>query len=140
MTAHGDDKNAPATHAAGTHDAGKPDAGKSDSGQHDSVQVSHDGQVVATASITGAATSVEPATVTLTARHGDVPPGTRGELVDQAMDHPSVQGSDNVHVVVPLGDTESISRLRERTTNLNARAAGSSSVIDADVTHPDSQS
>jgi len=39
-------------------------------------------------------------------------------------------------VVVPLGDTESISRLQERTSNVTARAAGASSVIEADVVHP----
>ena len=53
------------------------------------------------------------------------------------LDHPDVQASDNVHVVVPIGDGESITRLQDRTTNFSARAAGASSVIDAEVTHPD---
>ena len=72
----------------------------------------------------------------LTARHGEAPPEARSELVDQVMDHPGVRSSDNVHVVVPIGDGESITRLQEHTTNFTARAAGASSVIDADVAEP----
>lgn len=100
---------------------------------HDSVEIRHDGQVVAAATVSSTAAPEDPARVALTARRDVVPPGTRGELVDQVMDHPGVRSSDNVHVVVPLGDTESISRLQERTTNLNARVAGASSVIEAEV-------
>lgn len=102
----------------------------------DSVEVRHEGRVVAAADVT---TPPEPhgtASVALTARHGEAPPAARSELVDQVMDHPGVRQSDSVHVVVPIGDGESITRLQDHTTNFTARAAGASSVIEAEVAHP----
>lgn len=102
----------------------------------DSVDVRREGRVVASADVT---TTPEPhgtASVALTARHGEAPPHARSELVDQVMDHPGVRGSDNVHVVVPIGDSESIAALQEQTDNFTARAAGASSIIDADVPQP----
>lgn len=102
----------------------------------ETVQVRHDGQVAAA----DISTSTGPggvASVALRAPH-DLSPETRGALVDRVMEHPAVQDSDTVHVVVPLGDGASISRLQEHTTNPTARRAGASSVIDAEVAHPDS--
>jgi hypothetical protein len=101
---------------------------------NETVKVSHDGQVCA-ADISTPAEPDGVASVGLRAPH-DVSPEARGELVDRVMEHPAVQGSDKVRVVVPLGDSESISRLHEHTTNVTARAAGASSVIEADVAHP----
>lgn len=104
--------------------------------KNDSVEVHREGRVVAAAAVT---TSPEPhgtASVSLSARHGEAPPHARSELVDRVLDHPGVQRSDNVRVVVPIGDAESITRLQERTTNFNARAAGASSVIEAEVARP----
>ena len=115
---------------------GAPPDDQSARAKQDSVEVRHEGRVVAKAAVT---TPPEPhgtASVALTARRGEAPPEARSELVDQVMDHPGVRSSDTVHVVVPLGDGESITRLQEHTTNFNARAAGASSVIDADVAEP----
>ena len=113
--------------AQGKHDA---------RAKKDSVKVQREGKVVATAEVV---TPPEPhgtASVSLTARHGEAPHTARAELVDQVMDHPGVRESHKVHVVVPLGDGESITRLQEHTTNFTARAAGASSVIDAEVPRP----
>ena len=101
----------------------------------ESVEVRHDGHVVATAKVSAS----EPhgtATVALSTPHDPVPAGARSELVDQVMERPGVRNSETVRVVVPLGDSESISRLQEHTTNVNARAAGASSVIEAEVARP----
>ncbi len=101
---------------------------------NETVKVRHEGQLVAA----DISTSTEPdavASIALRAPH-DVSPEAREELVDQVMEHPAVQGSDSVHVVVPIGDSASISRLHEHTSNVNARAAGASSIIEADVAHP----
>lgn len=73
------------------------------------------------------------ATVAFRSRPGDVAPEARRELVDKVLAQPEVQGSDAVHVVLPLGDGATIGRLHERTTNVDARAAGASTVIDAEV-------
>ena len=102
----------------------------------DSVEVRHEGRVVAEADVTATLEPHGTASVAMSARHGDAPPQARSDLVDQVMDHPGVRSSDNVHVVVPIGDGESITRLQEHTTNFTARAAGASSVIDADVAEP----
>ena len=109
---------------------GRPDG--SNAPTNETVKVRHDGQVAA-ADISTRSDGV--ASVALRAPH-DLPAEGRGELVDKVMQHPAVQGSDSVHVVVPIGDAASISRLHEHTTNANAHAAGASSVIEADVTHP----
>lgn len=101
--------------------------------KRDSVDVRREGRVVASADVTTPSEPHGTASVALIARHGEAPPHARSELVDQVMDHPGVRGSDNVHVVVPIGDGESIGRLQEQTNNFTARAAGASSIIDAEV-------
>jgi hypothetical protein len=100
----------------------------------ETVKVTHDDHVCA-ADISSPRDGV--ASVGLRAPH-DVSPEARSELVDRVMQHPTVQGSDTVHVVVPLGDSASISRLQEHTTNVSAHAAGASSIIEAEVPHPGS--
>lgn len=101
---------------------------------NETVRVRHDGQVAA-ADISTSARSDGTASVALRGAH-DLPPGARSELVDRVMEHPTVRSSDKVRVVVPLGDSESISRLQEHTTNADAHAAGASSVIEAEVAAP----
>jgi len=115
--------------------SGLPDAASPPTGATtETVEVKHDGRVAA-ADISTTSRTDGVASVALHAPH-DVSPESRGELVDKVMEHPSVQGSDTVHVVVPIGDSASISRLHEHTTNVNAHAAGASSIIDAEVAHP----
>lgn len=109
--------------------------GPSRSPKRESVKVSREGHVVAAAEISSPPAPEDPTTVALSAVRDMAPPGARSELVDQVLDHPDVRDSDSVRVVVPLGDSESIGRLQERTTNTTARAAGASSVIEADVVH-----
>lgn len=113
------------------------DANRPPATEDSRVEVRHDGHVVAAADIKSSPEPHGTATVSLRAHHDQAPPEARGELVDQVLDQPGVSNSDKVHVVLPLGDSASISRLRERTTNVNARAAGASSVIEAEVPQPD---
>jgi hypothetical protein len=61
------------------------------------------------------------------------PPGYRGRLVDAVMDLPEVQASDRVEAAVPYGDAESLERLRERTYDARTRAAGATTLLDANV-------
>jgi hypothetical protein len=115
--------------------SGLPPAASPQTGSRDeTVEVRHDGHVAA-ADISTSNPADGVASVALRAPH-DVSPECRDELVDRVMEHPAVQASDTVHVVVPVGDSASISRLQEHTTNATARAAGASSIIDAEVTHP----
>ena len=61
------------------------------------------------------------------------PPGTRATLVDAVMDLPEVQASDRVEAAIPYGDAESLERLRERTEDAQARAAGATTLLDANI-------
>lgn len=64
---------------------------------------------------------------------GPTPPGSRGSLVDAVMDLPEVQSSQRLEATVPLGDTESLERLRERAEETVTRPAGSTALVDAKI-------
>ena len=64
---------------------------------------------------------------------GPTPPGTRASLVDAIMDLPEVQVSPRLEATVPLGDTESLERLRERTEDTVTRPAGSTALVDGNI-------
>ena len=59
--------------------------------------------------------------------------GHRARLVDAVMDLPEVQASDRVEAAIPYGDGESLERLRERTEDAQARAAGATTLLDANI-------
>jgi hypothetical protein len=64
---------------------------------------------------------------------GHMPPGSRASLVDAVMDLPEVQAGSRLEATVPLGDAESLERLRERTEDSITRPAGSTALVDADI-------
>jgi hypothetical protein len=49
------------------------------------------------------------------------------------MDLPEVQASARLEATVPLGDGESLERLRERTEDGVTRPAGSTALLDANI-------
>jgi hypothetical protein len=49
------------------------------------------------------------------------------------MDLPEVQQSARLKAAVPLGDTESLERLRERTDDTATRPAGSTALVEAKI-------
>jgi hypothetical protein len=67
------------------------------------------------------------------AKSEHVRPGDRAALVDEVMGLPEVRGSDRMEAAVPLGDAESVERLRERTDGAVLRAAGSTTLLDANL-------
>jgi hypothetical protein len=67
------------------------------------------------------------------AKSEHVRPGDRAALVDEVMNLPEVKSSDRVEAAVPLGDAESVERLRERTDDAVLRAAGSTTLLDANL-------
>jgi hypothetical protein len=71
------------------------------------------------------------------AKSEHVRPGDRAALVDEVMGLPEVKASDRVEATVPYGDAESVERLRERTDDAVLRAAGGTTLLDANVP-PDS--
>jgi hypothetical protein len=61
------------------------------------------------------------------------PRGTRASLIDAVMDLPEVRNSSRLEATVPLGDAESLERLRERTEKTITRPAGSTALVDGDI-------
>ena len=64
---------------------------------------------------------------------GHTPPGSHASLVDAVMDLPEVQAVSRLEATVPLGDAESLERLRERARGTVTRPAGSTVLVDADI-------
>jgi hypothetical protein len=73
------------------------------------------------------------ARASLRAVPGHIAPGSRRNLVDAVMDLPEVQESSRLEAAVPLGDGESLERLRERADEVTTRPAGSSVLVDGKV-------
>jgi hypothetical protein len=67
------------------------------------------------------------------AKSEHVRPGDRATLVDEVMGLPEVKASSRVEATVPYGDAESVERLRERTDDAVLRAAGGTTLLDANV-------
>ena len=67
------------------------------------------------------------------AKSEHVRPGDRAALVDEVMGLPEVKESNRMEAAVPLGDAESVQRLRERTDDAVLRAAGGTTLLDANL-------
>jgi hypothetical protein len=94
------------------------------------VHVQADGRVLAAAEIeppdeTGVVHS------TLHVESGQLPPGTRSSLVDAVLEHPEVDRARRLVATMPLGDTEMLDRVRQRTRQVQARAAGATKIVEA---------
>jgi hypothetical protein len=73
------------------------------------------------------------ARASLHAASGHVAPGRRADLVDAVVDLPEVQASSRLEATIPLGDGETLDRLRERTEETTSRPAGSTALVDASL-------
>ena len=97
------------------------------------IEVGDDGQPVAAAEVTTSAGAEGTVRASLHASAGHITPGSRASLVDAVMDLPEVQASTRMEATVPLGDGESLERLRERTEDAVTRSAGSTTLLDANI-------
>jgi hypothetical protein len=95
------------------------------------VEVRDDDQIVAAAEVAASGEAGGTARASLHAESGHVPPGKRTDLVDAVMDLPEVQASARLEAAVPIGDGESLERLRQRTEESATRPAGSTALLDA---------
>jgi hypothetical protein len=101
------------------------------------VEIKDEGdQTVAEAEVTTASGPEGTVRTSMHAKDAYVRPGYRASLVDAVMDLPEVQASDRVEAAIPYGDAESLERLRERTEDPQARAAGSTTLFDANIPSP----
>ena len=97
------------------------------------VEVEDGGHPAASAEVTTAAGADGTVRASLHASAGHIAPGSRASLVDAVMDLPEVQASARLEATVPLGDAESLERLRERTEDAVTRPAGSTTLLDANI-------
>jgi hypothetical protein len=97
------------------------------------VEVKEGDQTVATAEVTTLDDAEGTVRASLLPSSGHTPPGSRAGLVDAVMDLPEVQASSRLEATIPLGDADSLQRLRERTEDTVTRPVGSTALVDADI-------
>ncbi len=105
-------------------------------GVHHHVEIKEGDDTVAAADVTTPADTEGTAQASLHSSPGHVTPGRRASLVDAVMDLPEVKESSRLEAALPLGDSETLGRLRERSENATTRPAGSSALVDADIPAP----
>src|SRR5579863_10103384 len=92
-----------------------------------------DDRTAAVAEVTTARGPDDTVRTSMYAKSEHVRPGDRAALVDAVMGLPEVRESDRMEAAVPLGDAESVERLREHTDGAVLRAAGSTTLLDANL-------
>jgi len=97
------------------------------------LEIKDGDQTVAAAEVTTSQETDGTAQASLHAASGHIAPGSRASLVDAVLDLPEVQASARLEATVPLGDGESLQRLRERTDDTATRPAGSTALVDAKI-------
>lgn len=97
------------------------------------VEIKDGDQTVAAAEVTTSQEAGGTAHASMHAAPGHIAPGSRASLVDAVMDLPEVQASKHLQASVPLGDGESLERLRERTVDAATHPAGSTALLDANI-------
>ena len=100
------------------------------------IEIKDGDQTVAAAEVSAPRGAGGTARTSLHAASGHVAPGRRADLVDAVLDLPEVQASARLEATIPLGDGESLERLRERTEDTVTRPAGSTALVDASVPPP----
>lgn len=97
------------------------------------VEIKDGDQTIAAAEVTTSSEAGGTARASLHAAAGHITPGRRAALVDAVMDLPEVRASSRLEAAIPLGDGESLGRLRERTEDTVIRPACSTALVDADI-------
>lgn len=98
------------------------------------VRVRADGRVLAEAEIRR---TDEPGVVasSMHVESGHLPLGTGVRLVDAVLADPEVGRAERLVATMPLNDTEMLDRVRERSDGVEARAAGSTKIVEAWLEH-----
>jgi hypothetical protein len=96
------------------------------------IEIKDEDKTIAAAEVTPLDDAGGTVRTSLLPTSGAAKPGSRASLVDAVMDLPEVQASSRLEATVPLGDTESLERLRERSEQTVTRPIGSTALVDAD--------
>ena len=97
------------------------------------IEVENDGRPVAAAEVTASPEADGTVRASLHSSAGHITPGSRASLVDAVMDLPEVQASARMEATIPLGDGETLDRVRERTEDAVTRPAGSTALVEANI-------
>jgi hypothetical protein len=94
------------------------------------ILIEDEGRTLASAEVHG---TDEPGVVhsDLHVESGPLPTGTRTRLVDAVLEHPQVGEAMRLVATMPLGDTEMLARVRQRSPDVKARAAGATKIVEA---------
>jgi hypothetical protein len=100
------------------------------------IEIKDGDATVAAADVSTPEEEQAPSRASLRAASGHVTPGRRSELVDSVLDLPEVRTGRRLEAAVPLGDTESLDRLRDGLDDVSTRPAGSTALVDGTVPGP----
>jgi hypothetical protein len=94
------------------------------------VLVEDDGQTIAHVDVSDDGEVVD---LRFSVNQGHLPVPARRLLVEAAFDLPLLKEPRLVHATLPLGDVDLLAGLRRHCAHLDARAAGATCLVDADV-------
>ena len=100
---------------------------------HRHVEISDNHGAVASADVTITQQTVRTARASLRAAPGHLAPGSRARLVDAVLDLPELHNGGRLEAAFPLGDSETLSRLRQRCTDVTTHPAGSTVLLEANI-------
>jgi hypothetical protein len=105
--------------------------GKHDLHRH--VELSDSHGMVAAADVTISQESGRLVWASLHAAAGHLPPCVRTRLVDAVLGLPELHDGARLQAAFPLGDTEMLSRFRERCTDVTTHPAGTTVLLEATI-------
>jgi hypothetical protein len=100
---------------------------------HRHLEISDTHGTVACADVTITQHTARTARASLRAAAGHLAPGVRARLVDAVLDLPELHGGAHLEAAFPLGDSETLYRLRERCTDVTTHPAGATALLEATI-------
>ncbi len=100
---------------------------------HQHLEISDRHGMVASADVTISQETARTARASLRAAAGHLTPGVRARLVDAVLDLPELHGGAHLKAAFPLGDSETLYRLRERCTDVTTHPAGTTVLLEANI-------
>ena len=103
---------------------------RSDEEARHTVRIEADGHTLAEADIE---LTEQPGVVhtDLHLESGPLPGDTGARLVDAVLEDPEVSGAEHLVATMPMGDTQMLDRVRQRTSDVEIRPAGATKIVDA---------
>ena len=100
--------------------------------ERQTVQIEDDGRMLAFAEVHA---TDHPGVVhtDLHVESGSLPPATRTRIVDAVLEHPDVHAADRLLATMPMGDTEMLDRVRERSHVVETRPTGATVIVETEL-------